>query len=421
MQQAVSRTLRASCAAAAAALVLAAHAQAPLTLAEAQRLAIERSRQLAAIGLGVAASREMAVAAGELPDPVLSVGVENLPVEGMDRWSLTRDFMTMRRIGLMQEWTRKEKRELRAERYELEARKGLAEGEMARANVHRDTALAWLDTFYAEAQAAAIAEQRVRGLQEAQAAEAEYRAGRGSQPEVLMARANLAMLDDRAAEIELKVRTARTLLARWTGIADPRAPLAAKPDIHRVNLDLHGLDEKLERHPEIEVLSRQAEIAASEARLARANKTPDVSFELAYNVRGSMFGDMVSVGVSVPLAVFQKDRQDREHAARLALAEQARAQRDEAARSHAAEVRAMLHEWDTNRSRLARFEREIVPLSAARAEATLAAFRGGRTTVNDVLAARRGELEARLQALQVESEIARAWARLNFLVVEASK
>ena len=398
-----------------------AHADTPLTLAQAQRLAVERSRQLAALGMGVTASREMAVAAGQLPDPVLSVGVENLPVEGMDRWSISRDFMTMRRVGVMQEWTRKEKRELRSERYALEAQKGLAEQEMARANIHRDTAIAWLDASYAEAMATSIAEQRVRGLQEAQAAEAEYRAGRGSQADLLMTRANVAMLDDRAAEIEVKARNARTMLARWTGLADPRAVLGPRPDIQRVSLDLHHLEEQLERHPEIEVLGRQAQIAASEARLARANKTPDVSVELAYSLRGSAFGDMVSFGVSVPLSIFQKDRQDREVAAKLAMAEQSLAQRDEAVRGHVAEVRAMLQEWETAKGRVARYEREIVPLTAARAEATLAAFRGGKATVNDVLAARRAELDARLQALQIEAEAARTWARLNFLVVENPK
>jgi hypothetical protein len=33
-----------------------------------------------------------------------------------------------------------------------------------------------------------------------------------------------------------------------------------------------------------------------------------------------------------------------------------------------------------------------------------------------VLQARRGEIDARLQALQLEAETARLWAQLNFLV-----
>ena len=39
------------------------------------------------------------------------------------------------------------------------------------------------------------------------------------QDELLMARGNLAALDDRAAEIERKARTARVRLARWSGPA----------------------------------------------------------------------------------------------------------------------------------------------------------------------------------------------------------
>lgn len=395
-------------------------AQAPLSLAEAQHIAVERSRQLAAQALGVAASREMGVAAAQLPDPVLSIGIDNLPVEGADRFSLTRDFMTMRRVGVTQEITSGDKRSLRAKRYELEALKGLAEQEATRAAIQRDAAIAWLDTWYAAAMAGAVAEQRLRGLQEVQGVEAEYRSGRGSQGDVFMARASLAMLDDRAAEIDRRLRTARTMLARWTGSAAER-PLGDKPDLGAVGLHSHDLDEVLVRHPQIEVLARQEDIAASEARLASANKRPDWSVELAYSQRGPAFSNMVSLGVSIPLPWDQANRQDREVAAKLAAVGQAQALRDESLRQHVAEVRAMLHEWESNRTRVVRFEREIIPLVTARIDAALAAYRGGKAGLNEVMAARRGELETRLQALQLEAETARLWAQLNFLIPEYSK
>ncbi len=102
-------------------------AQPTLTLSEAQRRAVERSRQLVAQDSAIVASREMAVAAGQLPDPVATLGINNLPINGDDAWSLTRDFMTMRSVGVMQELTRAEKREARVERFEREADKSLAE------------------------------------------------------------------------------------------------------------------------------------------------------------------------------------------------------------------------------------------------------------------------------------------------------
>jgi outer membrane protein TolC len=346
--------------------------------------------------------------------------VSNLPIEGANRFTISGEPMTMRSIGVMQELTSKEKRDLRAERYEKEALRGLAAQEATRAAIHRDTALAWLDTWYSEAMAGVLAELRLRGLQEARGAEAEYRAGRGSQADVLMARTSLAMLDDRAAEIERRVRTARTMLARWAGPEGTR-PLAAKPDIHAVNVDAHGLDDQLSRHPQIESLAREEEVAAAEARLARANKNADWTVQLMYSVRGSAFGDMVSLGVSIPLQWNEADRQDRELAARLAAVSQAQAQREEALRQHVAEVQAMFHEWESNRTRLVRYEREIVPLATSRSDAALAAYRGGKSGIGEVLGARRGELDVKLQALQLEAETARLWAQLNFLVAEERK
>ena len=390
-----------------------------ISFSGAQRVALERSAQLAGLRSGVAAARELAVAAGQLPDPVLTIGVENLPVEGPDRFSFSRDFMTMKRIALMQEITRREKRELRSERQDLEAARIEAELEASRATLQRDVAIAWLDAWYAQAARRAVAELHARAASEVEAAELAYRTGRGSQADVLMARANAAMIEDRLDEQQRRVRTTRTLLARWTGAPDA-APSEAKPDIGTLRPHVHDfLRIGLERHPQIAALRAQERIAAAEARLAQANRTPDWSVELAYSARGSAFGDMVSVGVSVPLPWDRANRQDREVAAKLALVGQAEATREETLRQHGAELTSMLQEWEANRGRLRRFDEHIGPLAAARSEAAHTAYRAGRGSLADVLAARRGELDVRIQALQLEQETARLWAQLNYLTPEA--
>jgi outer membrane protein TolC len=45
----------------------------------------------------------------------------------------------------------------------------------------------------------------------------------------------------------------------------------------------------------------------------------------------------------------------------------------------------------------------------------LGAYRGGKSSLSDVLVARRNETEVRLQALQLQADTARLWAQLNFL------
>ena len=122
----------------------------PLTLAGAVQLAVSQSRLVDAGNLQASSSREMAVAASQLPDPVLKLGINNLPINGEDRFSLTRDFMTMRSVGVMQEFTREDKRRARTLRFEREAETAEANRSLNSISIRRSTALAWLDRYYQE-------------------------------------------------------------------------------------------------------------------------------------------------------------------------------------------------------------------------------------------------------------------------------
>lgn len=391
-------------------------AQTPLTLHDAQRRAVERSRAVAAKDAAISASREMAVAAAQLPDPMAKLQLNNLPINGEDRFSLTRDFMTMRSIGVMQEFTRAEKRQARAERFERDAEKSLAERTANVATIQRDTAIAWLDRYYAQAMLDVVGEQSRQAHLEIEAAGSAYRAGRGNLADVLAARSALTTLEDRASDLERRVRAAKIALARWVGGDAAEAPLAGQPAIDTITLDPRTLDLDLAHHPDIAVLTKQEEVAAAEVRIARANKKPDWSLEFMYSQRGPAYSNMISIGVSVPLQWDQKNRQDREVAAKLAMVEQARAEREDMLRAHTAEVRAMIAEWQNARERITRYERELVPLATERTQATLAAYRGAKSSITDVLLARRNEIEVRMQALQLETDRARLWAQLNFLL-----
>jgi outer membrane protein TolC len=387
----------------------------PLTLAEAQRRAVDRSRQLSGQEASIAASREMAVAAGELPDPILKLQLQNVPIEGPDRFTLNKDGMTMKNIGVMQEITRREKRDLKRERLERTAEKAEAERSAAVASIQRNTAVAWLDAYYAQAMAAVVVEEGAAAQLEISAAESAYRAGRANQADVLAAHSARGAIADRADQADRKVRNTRVALARWVGeVAD--GPLGEPPAFNRMHLHIEGLEHQITDHPDIQVLRRQEEIAKTEARLAQANTTPDWSVEVMYSNRGSQFGDMASIGVSVPLQLFQRDRQGREAAAKVVMADQARAEREEMERAHLAEIHAMVADWHSGLQRLDRYERELVPLARERTTATLSAYQGAKASSGDLLAARRNEIDVRLQALQLEYETARLWAQLEFLL-----
>ena len=82
----------------------------------------------------------------------------------------------------------------------------------------------------------------------------------------------------------------------------------------------------------------------------------------------------------------------------------ARADREEAQRRETARVHDMMAVWDTHRAETVRIRDELVPLTIQRREAALAAYRGGTGTLDDVLKARRGELDARLRQVEHQQQ-----------------
>ena len=216
-------------AAAVAALMQPAFAQpAPLALDRAVQTATARSRLVNAADAQTRAAREMAVAAGRLPDPVLKLSLTNLPVDGPDRFSTTSDFMTMRSVGLMQEITRGDKRAARTQRAEREVEATRLARQLTIAELQRDTALAWLERSFQESVAELLLAQIAQAELQAQAAQTLYATAKGTQADVFAARGQVELLRDRLAQTERQIAVATTQLARWVG-ADAWVAIAPRP------------------------------------------------------------------------------------------------------------------------------------------------------------------------------------------------
>jgi len=392
-------------------------AQSPpaLGLDQALRLAQDRSHQLPARDAAAAAARDMAVVAGQRPDPVLKASLTNLPVDGPDRFSLTRDFMTMRSIGVMQEFTRGGKLKARSSRFEREADVAEADRALVLANLQRDTATAWLERYYQERVREILVSQRDEAGLQIESADAAYRGGRGAQADVFLARSAVARIDDRIAQTQQQIDVATTRLARWVG-PPADGPLGASPALDAVRLHEQGLDAQLAREPRVVLLAQQEAMTQADAEVAQTSKKSDISVEVMFSQRGPAYSNMISVNLSMPLQWDQKRRQDREVAAKLASVEQARLEREEATRVVAAEALAMLQEWRSDQSRLTRYRTTLLPLAAERTRASIAAYRGGNGPLKAVLESRLGELDTRIEQLGLELNAARLWAQLNYFV-----
>ena len=390
-------------------------AAAPLSLPDAQRLAAGNAPQVEAQAASLRAAQQASISAGEQADPKLIVGIDNLPVDTADRFSVTRDFMTMRKVGFMQEFTRDEKLKLRGSRADAEVRKEAAMLSLAEVNLRRDVALAWIERYFAERQRALLVEMSRETELQVTAANAALAGGKGMAADPFAARLANAQLADRIIDSERMIARAQANLGRWIGTA-AKLPLDAPPPFDQLTHRHQTLTTDLENHPHLAMYAPLEAMAESDMRLAQAAKHPDWSLEVAYQQRGPAFSNMVSIGVRIDLPIFQSRRQDPAIAAKSAMVEQIRAQSEDARRAHAAEIEAMFADWDAANKRVQRYASDLLPLAHERAETTLATYRGGRGDLTPVLEARKVEIDTRMNQLNAQADLARAWANLNFLL-----
>jgi outer membrane protein TolC len=141
---------------------------------------------------------------------------------------------------------------------------------------------------------------------------------------------------------------------------------------------------------------------------------------LAYQQRGSDYSNMISFGVSVPLTLNSANRQDPEVAAKRAQVEQAEQLHEDMLREVQSGVASAYTEWQSLIERRKRLADALLPVARQRIELSLAAYRAGQSSLASVLEARRAEVEARMQLLDLERETARLWAQLQFIYADSA-
>lgn len=389
----------------------------PLSLEEAVRLAEATAPVVAAQQAAVDAAQAAIEPAGALPDPQLIAGIENLPVNTGDAFSVTRDFMTMRKVGVMQDVPRHAKRAARSERAEAQAARERAMLNTTQLTLRESVARAWIARATAEQRLDLLRSLQPRAEAQVAAATAQLTAGHGTAAEAIAAKAEQAMLADRLDQTAREVEEARAELVRWLPESADRA-LGAAPDWSDLGGDPDSMLTRVAHHRELLSYDAAEHIAAADIALAQADKRPDWSVELAYAQRGPAYSNMVSLQFRVGLPLFAAHRQDPLIASKQAVLAQIEAERDDAVRMHTAALRKTLAAWRDARDRVQRYERELLPLANDRAEAALAAYRGGRGDLQATLAAFDAAVEQRVVYTELVNTLGQAWAGLRYAFAE---
>jgi outer membrane protein TolC len=393
-------------AALAAVLLPALAAAGPLTLPQAIDLAVQRSEATHGARAGARSSAEAAKAAGQLPDPTLQAGLDNLPVSGAGAFRTNTDSMTMQRVGISQEWVSSDKRAARRAAVDAVASQESDMARVAAADTRLQTVLSYIDAFYVGEALKLTTLVEHHAHEEFEAARGRLASADGSSQETLALASARGMAEDESDDERQQQSAARASLQRWTGISADELAAFAVPE-------LPTEDAYVEAHPAVVAKLSDVDVARAQADATVTNRHPNWTWDVSYGHR-SGYSDMVSVGVSIPLQVAPGARQDRETASRLALVEKAAAELAEARRAAAGEYQALASDAQRLQSRVERVRVAVLAPAQQRVTAATAGYASNHVSLATLFEARHAEVDAERKLLALQRDLARTQARLVF-------
>lgn len=359
-------------------------------LAQLVREALEARPELRQARSLVRAAEERVPQVGRLPDPTLTLGIQNDGFQSIQIGVMETSYW---QIMLTQPLPWPGKLGLRADAAGLEARGAGASLERVRLSVEADVRRAYLDLLLSRDRLKLLARLEALWQQSEGLARNRYEVGEGPQSDLLRAQLERTRLRQRRSALEAEERARLQALNRLRGhpldepiatslglrdLADP--PLLA-PEEARADAE--------SRSPELAAARFNRQAAASKLDLARRDRFPDFAITAGVMPRGSLDPMwLVSVGITLPIYGRQS------HAVEETLArESAGAEGEEAVlqllRLRVEERRTLLGALlSVNRL----YRGGLLTQSEATVASTTAQYRVGRVTFASVLEALAGYL-----------------------------
>lgn len=384
------------------------------TLEEAMVVAENYSAQISASRHQEAALHNRAISARQLPDPTLTLAADNIPVQGNSQERFTRSDMTMYKVGIEQMFVSSRKRDRKAQSFLEQAQQTAAGRELIRSQLQQQVASSWFDLAFARQSESTIEAlkketERQLGAQKAAVAANASPAAAISLRILLNSIRTLhdnAVRDERIAQANLKELTGET-------ITEQKGTL---PDVQSLPLARNALFAQIPDHPEVQQAARGIDVAQAQSAQSAIAAVPDIGVQVTYGYRPRNREDLAGVMVSIPLSIFQGNRQERNYAADKSMAHGAQDRYEQVVRQHQAQLETLLAKWDTSKAVYERQVKENIPLQKERLQLVLTQYRNAASSLSEVLEARRALLQSQIDAINAQRDLARNWAAIAYLV-----
>ena len=398
-----------------------------LTLEEAIELAVQSDDWLLISEQEENAYLEEAIAANELPDPKVMVGLANLPI---DSFAFDQEPMTQFRLGINQSFPRGATRELLSKKIGLQSQISPIDREKRVANVRLEVTGLWLDAYMAAQSISLIENDRDLFEQLVDITSARYTsaAGLSRQQDLIRAELELVRLDERLTALRQRQDSNKQRLAEWLPYEVVSLPFNTElPELQPSEAELTGLNQAAEffrDHPIIRANEKQIAIAQTQVEIARQSFKPSFSVGASYGYRdrtpqGIYRDDFVSFDLNFDLPIFTKNRQQprlraSQYRASARQTEKMLLIKELFARYQ--DAQAQLEMLDERR---VIFNDSLLSQLSDLTEATLSSYTTDEGDFEEVMRAYIAQLNANIELLQLDIDRLKVISILDYLVTRS--
>ena len=415
------------------------HTKSVLTLEQAVEIAINNDPWLVGSEYREKAIVSSSVAAASLPDPVVNIGLANLPTDG---FAFDQEPMTQLKAGVSQMFPRGDSLDIRSRQLREQA----AEHPLMRADRIARTRVQvsdiWLEIYRAQQSIKLIHQDRALFEQLSDIAKANYATalGRVRQQDIIRAKLELTRLEDRLTKLQALEERATGKLLEWilknqqsarqlgfdafSALQLPNTlPAIAKITDNTLLMverkNQQQLAELLADHPYILSINQRIRASQTGVELAKEKYKPQWGVNASYAFRddtpaGASRADFLSVSVSFDLPIFTENRQDKEVSAAVNQSEAIKTDKLLALREMMSAIQSLYAERERLTDRQSLYNDELLAQMQEQADASLNAYTNDDGDFAEVARARIADLNARIDALDIDVDLVRTNIRLNY-------
>lgn len=391
----------------------------PLTIFEAEQLAIETAPELKQLEANAESLEQQAIADGQLPDPQLTAGAVNVPTNS---FSFNQDDMTMVQVGVQQTFAPGRSLKMKSNKTKALAKAQEEKLQAQKAMLLRNVREAWLDVYYWQQAAEIVHENRSQYQSLLKLTESQYSNAKLNQSDVLQVKVELSRLNDQILQIEQRIDLLRAQLGRWIGTTEANRRLSSSLPRWGNPLPVEELQCRLLGHPLLRADTENIEAARNELAYTQEQYKPGWMLDVNYGIRQGRMADrkprsnMVTALVTVDLPIFTSNRQDRRLCASAYQLESTKLDRDVHYKDLVKELQTQYAIWKNLSKRENLYQRHLALEANQNTKAAKLAYQNATTDLPTVLRAYANELTIRTEKVQIQVE--RAKARVALLYFE---